>query len=221
MGPVYRMTAAVVMLVAPKEPSCQATGKLVKIIAVGITRTFSCGTRASYFTRRRAATRKRRRQPGEDTARRSRKEGKGAAGGGKSEAKPRKSVSTLGTDVGRICCLSESPLAPHRPAPEDHYTPRKLVLHSALKGWWRKKGSFLCDTLLLQISASPCGGELANTRRNAALNGCCRQFPVLFGEKETDTLHQTFKAACPQTGTGRAGVHAFLRPRLLQSRCRR
>lgn len=45
-GPVYRMTAAVVTLVAPQEPSCQATGKLVKIITVGITVTFSCGARA-------------------------------------------------------------------------------------------------------------------------------------------------------------------------------
>lgn len=44
MDPVYRMTAVVVMLVAPKEPSCQATGKLVKIITVGITFTFSCGS---------------------------------------------------------------------------------------------------------------------------------------------------------------------------------
>lgn len=40
-GPVYRMTAVVIMLVAPKEPSCQATGKLVKIITIGVTFAFS------------------------------------------------------------------------------------------------------------------------------------------------------------------------------------
>lgn len=46
-GPVYRMAAVVLMLVAPKEPSCQATGRLVKIITVGITVAFSLAGRGS------------------------------------------------------------------------------------------------------------------------------------------------------------------------------
>lgn len=46
-GPVYRMAAVVLMLVAPKEPSCQAAGKLVKIITVGITVAFSFAGRGS------------------------------------------------------------------------------------------------------------------------------------------------------------------------------
>lgn len=46
-GPVYRMAAVVLMLVAPKEPSCQAAGKLVKIITVGITFAFSFAGRRS------------------------------------------------------------------------------------------------------------------------------------------------------------------------------
>lgn len=44
-GAVYGITAVVIMLVAPEEPSCQAKGKLVKIITIGITFAFSSAVR--------------------------------------------------------------------------------------------------------------------------------------------------------------------------------
>lgn len=46
-GPVYRMTAMVIMLVAPRGVSCQATGKLVRIIMIEITFTFTCVLKAA------------------------------------------------------------------------------------------------------------------------------------------------------------------------------